>query len=193
MKKDNSKFWCKFCRIFVYDNKISRANHDKQAAHKSNVERFIRDIEQKKTLELKNTNMAKRLLGIPITQKESYAQSSSVYVPPADLNDDYQNPAFATKYKETTSSVGKVGEWSTVQQEPSTIESNQLQEQEEFNESCKDQDVNDKILEFSRSVLHSTDQVSLNVKESVVESVGEDVTIKKRMFKGKKNFIKKKS
>lgn len=206
MKKDNSKFWCKFCRIFIYDNKISRANHDKQAAHKSNVERFIRDIEQKKTQELKNTNMAKRLLGIPITEKESYSPSSSMYIPvAADLkNDYYQNPASSATFKETKSSVGEVGEWQVVQvdepvkpnvQEETISHNDASREETFFNESRKDQDVKNKILEFSRSVLHSPDHNdTISVKEAVVESEGGDVSIKKRVFKGnlKKNFIKKK-
>lgn len=199
MKKDNSKFWCKFCRLFVYDNKISRSNHDKQAAHKSNVERFIREIEQKKALELKNTNMAKQLLGIPITEKSSYS-SSSVYVPvAADLkNDNYSNSAQATTFKETKSSVGQVGVWETVDEpiietlteEPQNDDSLQLQE---FNDSVKDHDVKDRILQFSRSVLNSSDQNDvLCVKEAAVESHGQDVSIKKRVFKGKlKKNIKK--
>lgn len=198
MKKDNSKFWCKFCRVFVYDNKISRSNHDKQAAHKSNVERFIRDIEQKKATELKTANMAKQLLGIPITEKSSYS-SSSMYVPVAvDLkSDNYSNSALATTFKETKSSVGEVGAWETVSEpilttlEPlqNLVENNSFQESD-LNESRTDQEVKDRILQFSRSVLNSSDHSDLlSVKEAVVESQGQDFTIKKRVFKGnlKKN------
>lgn len=153
----------------------------------------------KKSKELHTTNMAKRLLGIPITEKSS-TQSSTVYVPcQDDLTDHYRNPALLTSFSKVKSSVGAVGEWETVQEEQqhekvesnqSLVESNQsLVESNEFNQSHKDQDVHDKILEFSRSVLHSTlENDVLNEKEAKVSTGEEDVSIKKRVIKGKKNF-----
>ena len=146
----------------------------------------------KKSKELHTTNMAKRLLGIPITEKSS-TQSSTVYVPcQDDLTDHYRNPALLTSFSKVKSSVGAVGEWETVQEEQQheKVESNQsLVESNEFNQSHKDQDVHDKILEFSRSVLHSTlENDVLNEKEAKVSTGEEDVSIKKRVIKGKKNF-----
>ncbi|KAJ2487138.1 hypothetical protein IWW37_005364 [Coemansia sp. RSA 2050] len=42
----NNKYWCNYCRIFVYDNKVTRNLHDSGAKHKENVQRFLRQIQK---------------------------------------------------------------------------------------------------------------------------------------------------
>ena len=201
MKKDNSKFWCKFCRVFVYDNKISRSNHDKQSGHKANVDRFIREIESKKAQELKTTNMAKQLLGIPITERSSTG-NSSVYIPTSnDLSSAQSAPI--VKFKETKSTVGQVGDWETVDNIPESLietgdsidlgnDEGNIHRIDHLGRGGIDgidvdgkKDVKDKILQLTRSVLSTNDSMdSLNTKSAAVEAKGE-FTIKKRVFKGK--------
>ncbi|ORY79309.1 hypothetical protein BCR35DRAFT_97119 [Leucosporidium creatinivorum] len=38
------KYWCKYCKIFIADDKPSRILHETGLKHKGNYERFIRDI-----------------------------------------------------------------------------------------------------------------------------------------------------
>ncbi|KAG0256304.1 hypothetical protein DFQ27_005781 [Actinomortierella ambigua] len=45
--KSNAKFWCKFCKIYITDNKVTRKTHDSGTKHKENVERFLRDQNQR--------------------------------------------------------------------------------------------------------------------------------------------------
>ena len=65
--KTNFKHWCKYCKMFVYDNKLvrddddfffkkkvffqSREGHDNNDKHKENVKRYIDDV-QKRGLQL---------------------------------------------------------------------------------------------------------------------------------------------
>ncbi|KAJ9060665.1 hypothetical protein DSO57_1028518 [Entomophthora muscae] len=41
------KYWCKFCRTFVYDNRACRQNHDSSQKHKDNVKKHLRSLEIK--------------------------------------------------------------------------------------------------------------------------------------------------
>ncbi|KAG0223722.1 hypothetical protein BGW42_005707 [Actinomortierella wolfii] len=45
--KSNAKYWCKFCKIYITDNKVTRKTHDAGTKHKENVERFLRDQDQR--------------------------------------------------------------------------------------------------------------------------------------------------
>ncbi|KAF9972002.1 hypothetical protein BGZ73_004928 [Actinomortierella ambigua] len=45
--KSNAKFWCKFCKIYITDNKVTRKTHDSGTKHKENVERFLREQNQR--------------------------------------------------------------------------------------------------------------------------------------------------
>ncbi|KAG0048670.1 hypothetical protein BGZ83_006409 [Gryganskiella cystojenkinii] len=45
--KSNAKFYCRFCNIYITDNKSTRNIHDSGNKHKENVERFLRDQSQK--------------------------------------------------------------------------------------------------------------------------------------------------
>ncbi|KNE67383.1 hypothetical protein AMAG_11849 [Allomyces macrogynus ATCC 38327] len=39
--RSKPKYWCKYCKIFVTDNKISRAHHESTGEHRRSMERFI--------------------------------------------------------------------------------------------------------------------------------------------------------
>ncbi|KAF9434000.1 hypothetical protein BGZ76_008716 [Entomortierella beljakovae] len=45
--KSNAKFWCRFCKIYITDNKSTRNIHDSGIKHKENVERFLREQNQR--------------------------------------------------------------------------------------------------------------------------------------------------
>ncbi|KAJ1988209.1 hypothetical protein GGI04_006093, partial [Coemansia thaxteri] len=42
----SNKHWCNYCRIFVHDNKSTRALHDSGTKHKDNVQRFLRQVQK---------------------------------------------------------------------------------------------------------------------------------------------------
>lgn len=130
-----SEFWvsgkrnfCKFCRIFVYDNASSRSQHESHPAHKNAVQRFVRQIEQKSLKEAKDTALAKRLIGIvDQTPKSSLptipsgSSTSTFYKPPTDKDDQdessFYNPSAYRDYETSKNSayVGQVGEWEVVE------------------------------------------------------------------------------
>ncbi|KAI9222278.1 hypothetical protein BC828DRAFT_404189 [Blastocladiella britannica] len=59
----NAKFWCKYCKLFVTDNKISRDNHERNSAHRRAMEQYISDIaagERKKQQEASQARMTVR-------------------------------------------------------------------------------------------------------------------------------------
>ncbi|KAJ3374876.1 hypothetical protein GGF31_005598 [Allomyces arbusculus] len=39
--RSKPKYWCKYCKIFVTDNKISRTHHESTGEHRRSMERFI--------------------------------------------------------------------------------------------------------------------------------------------------------
>ncbi|KAI8050280.1 hypothetical protein BDF22DRAFT_635149 [Syncephalis plumigaleata] len=41
--KSQARYWCKYCKIYVTDNPISRQHHEQARKHKGNVERFLRE------------------------------------------------------------------------------------------------------------------------------------------------------
>ncbi|KAF9287734.1 hypothetical protein BGZ68_001343 [Mortierella alpina] len=45
--KSNAKFFCRFCKIYITDNKSTRNIHDSGVKHKENVERFLREQNQR--------------------------------------------------------------------------------------------------------------------------------------------------
>ncbi|KAF9101733.1 hypothetical protein BGX29_005297 [Mortierella sp. GBA35] len=45
--KSNAKFFCRFCKIYITDNKSTRNIHDQGSKHKENVERFLREQNQR--------------------------------------------------------------------------------------------------------------------------------------------------
>ncbi|KAI9482236.1 hypothetical protein BX667DRAFT_505118 [Coemansia mojavensis] len=40
----NNKYWCDYCRIYVYDNRTSRNQHETGAKHKNNVQKYLRKM-----------------------------------------------------------------------------------------------------------------------------------------------------
>ncbi|KAJ2712993.1 hypothetical protein H4R19_002472 [Coemansia spiralis] len=39
-----TKYWCKYCSIFVFDNRSSRTQHESGAKHRDNVQKYLRQI-----------------------------------------------------------------------------------------------------------------------------------------------------
>ncbi|KAJ2663720.1 WW domain binding protein 4 [Coemansia sp. RSA 1200] len=40
----NNKYWCQYCRIYVFDNRSSRSIHESGTKHKANVQKYLRQI-----------------------------------------------------------------------------------------------------------------------------------------------------
>ncbi|KAF9577550.1 WW domain binding protein 4, partial [Lunasporangiospora selenospora] len=45
--KSNAKHFCRFCKLYITDNKATRNIHDSGTKHKENVERFLREQNQR--------------------------------------------------------------------------------------------------------------------------------------------------
>lgn len=57
-----SRIWCKYCRIFVYDNKPSRQKHDTSQKHLANIKKHRVGIDKKTTQKLNEDLETKREL-----------------------------------------------------------------------------------------------------------------------------------
>ncbi|KAL7747293.1 hypothetical protein RI367_007347 [Sorochytrium milnesiophthora] len=72
--KSNAKFWCKYCKIFVTDNKPSRTNHDQGNRHKYNVQQFMRDLRKRDAEAAAEQREAQRVMrGIERDAMKAYA------------------------------------------------------------------------------------------------------------------------
>ncbi|KAJ1562751.1 hypothetical protein HK405_008343 [Cladochytrium tenue] len=56
------KFFCKFCKIYVTDNRISRQSHEIGLKHKGNVERFMRQARKDEDIKAREAQQAHDLL-----------------------------------------------------------------------------------------------------------------------------------
>ncbi|KAF9939966.1 WW domain binding protein 4 [Modicella reniformis] len=73
--KSNAKFWCRFCKIYITDNKSTRSLHDAGTKHKENVERFLRESNQRsRDKEVETTKMNKQWEAIEKAALEQYQQ-----------------------------------------------------------------------------------------------------------------------
>ncbi|KAI7816875.1 hypothetical protein BC939DRAFT_467614 [Gamsiella multidivaricata] len=71
--KSNAKFWCRFCKIYITDNKSTRNIHDSGTKHKENVERFLREQNQRgKEKEAETARMNKQMEAIEKAAMRQY-------------------------------------------------------------------------------------------------------------------------
>ncbi|KAG0271166.1 Mismatch repair endonuclease pms2 [Linnemannia exigua] len=71
--KSNAKFFCRFCKIYITDNKSTRNIHDQGSKHKENVERFLRDQNQRgRDREAESARMDKQMDAIEKAAMKQY-------------------------------------------------------------------------------------------------------------------------
>ncbi|KAG0019827.1 WW domain binding protein 4 [Podila clonocystis] len=71
--KSNAKHFCRFCKIYITDNKSSRNIHDNGSKHKENVERFLREQNQRsRDKEINAAKMDKQMEAIERAAMEQY-------------------------------------------------------------------------------------------------------------------------
>ncbi|KAF8955789.1 WW domain binding protein 4, partial [Entomortierella lignicola] len=71
--KSNAKFWCRFCKIYITDNKSTRNIHDAGTKHKENVERFLREQNQRgRDKEAETNKMNKQMEAIEKAAMKQY-------------------------------------------------------------------------------------------------------------------------
>ncbi|KAJ3126178.1 hypothetical protein HK098_007810 [Nowakowskiella sp. JEL0407] len=56
------KHWCKYCKMFVTDNKISRQNHDSGKRHKDLEQQYIREIQKRQADKRREENETRKIL-----------------------------------------------------------------------------------------------------------------------------------
>ena len=73
---EDTRIWCEYCRIFVYNNRINREKHDASPQHQANfkkkVETLRREEEEKKKLLPR--------LADPVSTNKSFYQSTTLTV-----------------------------------------------------------------------------------------------------------------
>ncbi|KAF9144150.1 hypothetical protein BG015_000194 [Linnemannia schmuckeri] len=71
--KSNAKFFCRFCKIYITDNKSTRNIHDQGTKHKENVERFLREQNQRgRDREAESARMDKQMDAIEKAAMRQY-------------------------------------------------------------------------------------------------------------------------
>ncbi|KAJ1673686.1 WW domain binding protein 4, partial [Spiromyces aspiralis] len=69
----NKKYWCRYCKIFIADDKPSRTIHDNGRKHKENVQKFLSDLERdKREKQKQDAKLQKTLEKIEQAALESY-------------------------------------------------------------------------------------------------------------------------
>jgi hypothetical protein len=48
--RKETRYWCDYCRMFVYNNQISKQNHEQSPKHKNAMERYLRNQYKQKDL-----------------------------------------------------------------------------------------------------------------------------------------------
>ncbi|KAJ1971987.1 WW domain binding protein 4 [Dimargaris xerosporica] len=60
----NTKHWCRYCKIYIQDNKATRSIHENGKKHKENVAQFLRDIDKKSRADLEQEKEMQRQLAL---------------------------------------------------------------------------------------------------------------------------------
>ncbi|GAA6040676.1 hypothetical protein JCM8097_000871 [Rhodosporidiobolus ruineniae] len=133
------KYFCKYCKIYIADDKPSRTHHETGLRHKGNYERYIRDMYKKGITERKEAKEEKAeiarieaaaaaAMGIEAPEPSTSSSSSAAAKPkPAASSDPYANYTTAAnlgikdeaaeKLKEEQAKrekEGVIGEWQRV-------------------------------------------------------------------------------
>lgn len=148
-----AKYFCKFCKIFVTENAISRSTHEAHFGHKAAVKRFLRDMERNEGRKAREDAMAKRLIdavdraaGLPPSSSGSSATPSTTaklppkskkptqetqgppkvrtFIPGQD-NDGFDVDNSAEEQQEAPVYIAVPGEWETVE-EPVVLPTTEL-------------------------------------------------------------------
>ncbi|KAJ3280140.1 hypothetical protein HDU76_009264 [Blyttiomyces sp. JEL0837] len=160
-----AKYFCKYCNIFVADNKSSRTHHESGQKHKYNVDKFMREVRkdddikkreaEKTRLMLERIEKAatasyikdtgKTVTSITASQASSSSSSApiakpSIYKPPPSILAAAKGapppPRTAVTTPKPPSNTTRVGEWTTVE-EPVQKEPAKPVEEEERNYSAQ--------------------------------------------------------
>ncbi|KAJ2850392.1 hypothetical protein IWW36_001944 [Coemansia brasiliensis] len=130
----NNKYWCDYCRIYVYDNRTSRNQHESGAKHKDNVQKYLRkmgkDADAKEQAEKQlNAQLAKiEQAAAKSFQKDMGTAHSTLAAAAPTITapkpkSSYHKPAQSEKQSEAAAPVqssrpahmGIIGEWEVVQ------------------------------------------------------------------------------
>ncbi|KAK9897062.1 hypothetical protein P389DRAFT_178799 [Cystobasidium minutum MCA 4210] len=132
------KFYCKYCKVYIADDKPSRSHHDSGFRHKGNLERYIREIYKKgNKQEREKAEEARQIaaidaaaaaaMGISAEQastsgsappkfrkKAASSGSGPSYTTAADLGFTDPEAERMQREKELREKEGVIGEWSFV-------------------------------------------------------------------------------
>ncbi|GAA5933276.1 hypothetical protein JCM1841_006576 [Sporobolomyces salmonicolor] len=135
------KYWCRYCKIYIADDKPSRTQHETGLRHKGNYERYIRDIYKKGDRDRKDkaeeakeiarieaaAQLAMQAAGDPVASTSTSASAPPKARPAAASSDPYANYTTAASLgivdeeadrqaaeAELRQKEGRIGEWERV-------------------------------------------------------------------------------
>lgn len=79
---EDTRIWCEYCRIFVYNNRINREKHDNSPQHQSNFKKKVETIRKE---EQQKKRLQNDLFQIPSSGNKSFYSESPQNQQPLNL------------------------------------------------------------------------------------------------------------
>jgi hypothetical protein len=57
-KTEDTRIWCEYCKIFVYNNRINREKHDKSPQHQANSKKKIEQLRKEESQAKKDSSLS---------------------------------------------------------------------------------------------------------------------------------------
>ncbi|TPX72754.1 hypothetical protein SpCBS45565_g00344 [Spizellomyces sp. 'palustris'] len=73
----NKKYFCKYCRIYIQDNKISRQTHENGRKHKDNINAYLQDVHKRQEEQSQEDEKTRAMIArIEQAASKQYAQDT---------------------------------------------------------------------------------------------------------------------
>lgn len=74
-KNEDTRIWCEYCRIFVYNNRINRDKHDSSPQHQANFKKKIETLRREE--EQKNRSLPSQTASNSTSSTKSFYQATN--------------------------------------------------------------------------------------------------------------------
>lgn len=194
-----TKHWCRYCQIFIHDNKTTRSLHESGAKHKTNVQKYLRKIQKDSETERK----AKDELKVQLNAINKAAMAS-LNNGSQEVNSTVQSPATSAHTKQRIQKkdtkrepsevcdgrpqdMGVIGAWEQVVEDEEQVNETETTESERASglrgaEWLDEED--DKPAEFT--IAEKTIEVSTTEQPSPATNITEGLFKKRKTRRRKK-------
>ncbi|KAJ3082851.1 hypothetical protein HK102_001431 [Quaeritorhiza haematococci] len=115
-----ARHFCKYCKTYIADNKVSKQTHEGGRKHKENVERFLRDVRKRDEERRKDEDKTKRML--EKIEKAAMKQYAQDLAPSSSDPSNPSLPASSSTPLPSSSRTNPSTSTSTTTQKPKDVE-----------------------------------------------------------------------